>query len=146
MEHRVKGGIAFAVYVGLGLYGFEAVWCANLASTVSSAAGTAGDAETLRIHVGTRLQIVERADSVPRLDASRSVTARIPPPHFFAIRSVMMSEDFSELNRVEHKADIAIAREPLAVFLVSRLVPATHAIGLNFGMAADVKNRRRGFG
>src|SRR5207248_5969061 len=45
-----------------------------------SAAGDAGDADLLRVHVGPRQQIIDGADAVPALDAGGRVAARVPPP------------------------------------------------------------------
>ena len=50
---------------------------------IRSAAAATGHAEAIGIHVGTRHEVVEPADAVPSLDASRRVTAGNPPPASF---------------------------------------------------------------
>src|SRR6185503_887147 len=54
-----------------------------------AAAGDAGRAEALRVDLGTGLQVVDRADRIPALDAGRRVAARMPPPALLAVGPVM---------------------------------------------------------
>src|SRR5207302_7487843 len=44
-----------------------------------AAAGDAGDADLVGIHVGAGTEIIDGADAVPGLDAGRRVADRMPP-------------------------------------------------------------------
>ena len=113
---------------------------------VSAAAAAARHAEALAVHVLARLEIVERADAVPRLRSGGGVTARVPPPHILAVGAVVDALDFAELNGVHDHADVAVAREPRAPVLVADLVAVAHAVGLHDRVAADVEDGGGGRG
>src|SRR5206468_7173923 len=92
-EHAVAVALDRAVYdvvvevgnAGHGRGGLDAVVERDDPPRVGAAAGTASDAEAGLVHFGPRLQVVQGADAVPRLDAGGRVAARVPPPESFAI-------------------------------------------------------------
>src|SRR5207244_6973980 len=98
------------------------------------AAGDAGDADALGIDVGATDEIIDGADAVPALDAGRRIAAGLRPPSAFAIGAVVDAGDFTQLQRVDDEADVAVRGEPHAVVLEGGFV----AIAAAAGMAADV--------
>ncbi len=79
--------------------------------------------DTIRIHVGSRLQIVDRANTVPTLD---------PPPvciHDFAttnalsIGTMMLCSDLAQLQRVQNPTNVSMLGKPDGMRLISGLVP-----------------------
>ena len=58
------------------------------------------------------------------------------------VRSVMDAFDFTQLQRIDHQADITVSGKPPAVMLVGHFVSITDAVLFHPPMSADVKNRR----
>src|SRR5262245_15013341 len=57
--------------------------------TISAAAGTSCRAYSYLVHFRAGLQIIQGANAVPRLHSGGRVAARVPPPHAFAMGTVM---------------------------------------------------------
>ena len=104
-----------------------------------AAAGDAGHADPIRVHVGPAHEIIDRSDAVPALDAGRGVAGRVPPPAAEVVGAVVFALDFAQLQRVDDQADVAVGREPHPLVLVRRLVAVAAAVGV----AADVQDRRQ---
>ena len=113
---------------------------------VRAAAGASRDPDARRIDFRPRLQVVERANAIPRFHAGRRVPAGGPPPAAQAIRPVMFARDLAELDRVEDEADVAVPRKPDPVVLIGRLVADPHAILHPAPVPADVEDRRQRLG
>src|SRR5690606_31957700 len=64
---------------------------------IRAAAAAPGDAEPLAVDLFARLQVVESPDAIPRFDAGRRVAARRPPPHPFAMQTMVKRLDLAEL-------------------------------------------------
>ena len=111
---------------------------------IRPAAAAAGDAEAVGVDLLARLEVVERADAVPRLDAGRRVAARVPPPHLLAVRAVVDAGNLAKLERVEHEAHVAVAGEPGGVVLVGGLVAVADVPFFHRRVPADVQNGRGG--
>src|SRR5207247_7261033 len=99
-----------------------------------------GDAESIRIDFRTSGQIVQRANAVPSFDTGGGVATRVPPPHIFAIGSVMDALDFTELERIEDQANISVAGEPRSVMLIGDFVPITDSVFYDRSMAAQIQD------
>jgi hypothetical protein len=93
----------------------------------------------LRIDVGSADKIVYAADSIKALDTGRGVTARVPPPATFTVRTVVNSCDLTQLQRIQHKAYISVTGEPYPVRLVCCFV----AVSPPVGMPTYIENRRQ---
>src|SRR5205823_5198123 len=100
------------------------------------AAGDAGDADALGIDIGPTGEIVDGPDAVPAFDAGRRVAAGLPPPTAFAVGAVMDAGNFTQLQRVDDQADVAVGGEPHAVILEGGFVAVASAAGV----AAEVEN------
>ena len=105
-----------------------------------TAARVPGDAEAIRVHLGSRAEVIERADAEPRFHARGRVTARIPPPKPLVARAGMDALNFSGEHGVEHEADVTVAREPCAIALVNggAFVAVADAVGDEPPMTAFV--------
>ena len=57
--------------------------------TVCAASGTTSYTETVRVHLRSRLQVIECANAVPGFDSGGRITARVPPPHTFPVDAVV---------------------------------------------------------
>src|SRR5438874_1214564 len=73
-----------------------------------AASGNARDGDPLRVDVGPRHQVVDAADAVPALDASRRVAERLPPPALAVVGAVVDAGDLAELECVDDQADVAV--------------------------------------
>ena len=109
---------------------------------VRAAATAAGDTEAFLVHEVERLEVVERADAVPRLDTGGGVAARVPPPHAVAIGAVVDAFEFAELDRVNGEANVAVPGEPGAVMLVVCFVAVIDAVNPHSAVTTNVKDRR----
>src|SRR5262249_33515154 len=103
-----------------------------------TSAGYAGNADSLRIDVLARQNVIDRTDAVPAFDSRRSVASTVPPPARaeIAVGSVMKTGYFSELKCIENQTDVPVAREPQAVILEGGLV----AVAAAAGMSANIEN------
>ncbi len=113
---------------------------------VGSATGSSGHTNPATVDFGSRLQVVQSPDAVPRLDSSRRIASSIPPPLAIAVGAVVDAFDLAQLQRVDRQAGVAIASEPGTVVLVVHLVAEADPILLDATVAADVENRRQGAG
>src|SRR5262249_51973624 len=100
-------------------------------------------ADPIPVDFRLRFEIVNRPDAVPRLHSGRGIPTRIPPPLIQFGCSMVYALDFTELHSVDGQADIAIAGEPRAVVVITRLVPEADVPLFGLAMSADVKNGRR---
>src|SRR5205814_5796901 len=107
---------------------------------VRAAAGAAGHTDLGHVHFGPRLQVVEGADAVSRLDAGRRVPAADPPPPAEAVGAVVERLDLAELERVEDQAAVPFAGEPGRVVLIAGLGPVGDAVELDRAVPADVED------
>ncbi len=123
-----------------GYGGLDAVVNRRDPPAIRASAGSPGHTEPLGIDLLARLEVVERPDAVPGLDAGRRVAAVCPPPHAVAIGSVVNPLDLAELEGVDHQAGVAVACEPHAVVLIAGLVAVAHAVLLHPAVAANVEN------
>src|SRR4029077_10922111 len=70
---------------------------------------TARDArnrQAFRIHLGTALEVIEGANSIPTFDTGGGVTAGLPPPTILAIRAVMNRGYLAQLKGVDDQAHV----------------------------------------
>ncbi len=126
---------------GDGDGGFDAVVERRHVPAIGAATGAAGDADAVCIDFGPRDKVVDRADGVPRLNAGGRVAAGVPPPHVFAVRTVVDAFDLAELQRIDHEAHVAVTGEPCAVVLKLRFVAEADAVFLRGAMTADIEDR-----
>ena len=111
---------------------------------VGSATRAAGDADPVAVDLGSRLQVVQGPDAVPRLDSRRRVASSVPPPLAVTVGAVMDPLDLAQLKRVDRQAGVAVAGEPGTVVLVVHLVAVADSVLLDPPVATDVENRRQG--
>src|SRR5262249_42675737 len=76
------------------------------------AAGPAGDPEPVGVHLGPRLEVVERPHRVPALDAAGRVAQALPPPQAVLIGAVVDALDLAELQRIDDQRHVAVLGEP----------------------------------
>ena len=102
-------------------------------------ARNAGHREPVRIDLRPALQIIERANAVPALDARGRKSARLPPPPIVTVSPMVNACDFAELQRVNDQANVSVRGKPHPVMLESRLV----AVAPFARMATDIEHRRQ---
>src|SRR3989442_15956035 len=73
---------------------------------ISAAPASASHAKSSLVHFGPRLEIIQSANTIPGLNSGGGVSARIPPPHAFAVGAVMNAFDFAKLHGIQHQANI----------------------------------------
>ena len=126
---------------GYGNRNLDAIVDGSNPPRVGSSAASSGDSKPLPIDLAASLEIVQRADTVPSLDAGRCVASVVPPPHPFTIGTMVDAFDLAELNRVDRQANVAVPREPSPVVLVVGFVSEADPILFDATVTADIENR-----
>ena len=73
---------------------------------------------------GRLVEVVDRPEPVPALDARGSVPGCLPPPTAITVRAVMRARQLAELQGVDDQADVSVPGIPHPVLLEPVLQPS----------------------
>ena len=79
--------------------------------------------DTRLVGLGTRVQVIQRADGIPHFGSRRRVSQGEPVPHIQIMDTVVDSRHLAEFKRVKDQTAVAVGGKPCSAVLVIRFCP-----------------------